>query len=213
VLHHDYYDVFSVIIECSPQFAFKRTFEQFYLGRFLDLNGINESQVVLLNVPFTQQASALANGTVDAVATFQPYIDQIEILLGNTTVMWPAQADQSTYNEALCTKTWAAAHPDLIVRFLKALTQAETFTINHPDQAMNIVAKELNYTGSYVASVWPNYQFSVTLDQTFILLMQDESRWLISNDLTNATAIPSFSNYVYVDGLKSVKPGSVNIIG
>ena len=43
--------------------------------------------------------------------------------------------------------------------------------------------------------------------------IQDEAQWLISNQLTNATTVPNFINYVYEDGLKSVKPGAVNIIG
>jgi NitT/TauT family transport system substrate-binding protein len=43
--------------------------------------------------------------------------------------------------------------------------------------------------------------------------MQDEARWLINNNLTTATSVPNFLNYVYVDGLKSVSPESVNIIG
>ncbi|MGZ4851501.1 MAG: hypothetical protein ACXV2C_09005, partial [Candidatus Bathyarchaeia archaeon] len=72
---------------------------------------------------------------------------------------------------------------------------------------------DLNYTNSYTASVWPDYQYSVTIDQTFILLMQDESRWLISNNLTSATSVPNFSNYVYLNGLKSVDPGAENVIG
>ena len=108
--------------------------------------------------------------------------------------------------------SWAAEHPDLIVRFLKALVQAENFNINHQDQAKAIVAKDLNHTSSYISSVWPDYQFSVTLDQSFILLMQDEARWLISNNLTTAS-MPNFLNYVYLDGLKAAKPEAVNIIG
>ena len=66
---------------------------------------------------------------------------------------------------------------------------------------MAIVAKNLNYTNSYIASVWSDYQYTVTLDQSFIALMQDEARWLISNNLTNATAIPNFNDYIYSDGL------------
>ena len=75
------------------------------------------------------------------------------------------------------------------------------------------MAKDLNYTTSYTSSVWSDYRYSVTLDQSFILLMQDEARWLINNNLTTATSVPNFLNYVYVDGLKSVSPESVNIIG
>jgi NitT/TauT family transport system substrate-binding protein len=186
---------------------------QFYLGSFLQLNNIDLSQVTFVNVNFEQTPSALANGTIDAAITFQPYINQIQGLLGNRIVMWPAQADQFGYFEAICTKNWAVMHPDLIVRFLKALVQAESFNVNNENQAIALVAKDLNYTNAYTASVWPDYQYSVTLDQTFILLMQDESRWLISNNLTSGTFVPNFSDYVYVNGLKSFDPSAVNIIG
>lgn len=186
---------------------------QFYLGRYLELNKINLTQVTLVNVNFAQTPTALANGTIDAAITFQPYINQIQSLLGNTTVIWPAQADQFGYFEAICTRNWATTHPDLIVRFLKAMVQAENFNIDHQNQAIAFVAKDLNYTNSYATSVWHDYEYSVTIDQTFILLMQDESRWLINNNLTSSTSIPSFSNYVYSDALKSVDPSAVNIIG
>jgi ABC-type nitrate/sulfonate/bicarbonate transport system substrate-binding protein len=186
---------------------------QFYLGRFLDLNGINKNQVTLVNVTFVDTPDELANGTIDAAIIFQPFINQIKNILGDKIVMWPAQADQFGYFEVICTQNWAVSNPDLAIRFLKAIVQAENFNIVHKDQAMAIVARDLNYTDSYVVSVWPDYQYTVTLDQSFIVLMQDEARWLISNNLTNATSIPNFTNYVYLDSLKSVEPGAVNIIG
>jgi NitT/TauT family transport system substrate-binding protein len=186
---------------------------QYFLGTFLELNNINQSQVTLINVAQSQQPSALANGTVDAVITFQPYIGQIENLIGNETVMWPAQSNQLLYLDAICTSSWAAAHPDLVVRFLKSLVQAQNFVTNNQNQAMAIVENNLNESSSYLSSVWPDYQFTVTLDQSQILAMQNEAQWLINNNLTNATTTPNFLNYVYLDGLKSVNPGAENIIG
>ena len=189
------------------------TSHQFFLGRFLELNGIKASQVALLNVAFNEQSDALANGTIDAVITFQPFLSQIESRLGNTTVVWSAQAGQPGYVVALCTKSLATAHPEIIERYLKALVQAEDFIVNHPDQAMAIVAKKLNYTSAYMESVWKDYRFSVTLDQSFVLLAQDEARWLITNNLTAANSAPNILNYVYETGLLAVKPQAVNIIG
>ncbi len=188
------------------------TIGQYYLGSFLELNNINPNDVTIVNVPNAQSASALANGTVDAIVTYQPEISQIGSLLGNNTVMWPAQADQLGYFDAACSTSFAANHSDSIVKFLKAMVQAENFVANHKDQAMTIVANTLNYTGTYMASVWPNYQFSVTLDQSQILALQEEAQWLISNNLTNATAVPNFQNFVYLNGLESINPNAVNII-
>lgn len=185
---------------------------QFYLGSFLELNNINPSEVTVVNVPNAQTANALANGTVDAVVTYQPIINQIESLLHNDTVIWPAQSDQLGYFDAVCTTSWATTHSDAIARFLKALIQSENYVTSHQNQAIASVTKTLNYSSSYLPSVWSNYQFSVTLDQSQILAMQTEAQWLISNNLTNTTSVPNFLNYVYVNGLESVQPNAVNII-
>ncbi len=186
---------------------------QFFLGRYLEVNGLAQNQVSIVNMNFAESPNALSNGTVDAVATFQPYINQIQSLMAPNVSVWPMQADQYGYFDAICTWNWKNTHSDLIESFLKALTQAENFNVNHKDEAITLVARDLNSNKTYMSSVWSEFQYSVTLDQSFILLMQEEARWLITNNLTNATTIPNFLNYIYVDGLKSVKSGAVNIIG
>jgi ABC-type nitrate/sulfonate/bicarbonate transport system substrate-binding protein len=188
------------------------TSTEFYLGRFLELNNINENQVNLVDLPPEQTPTALANGTVDAVIAWQPNINTINGQIGNRIVMWSAQASQSIYQEVSCTNNWVVMHPELIVRFLNSLAQAESYAINNPDNAKTIIENRLNYTASYIASVWSENQFSLSLDQALVLAMQDESRWLIQNNLTSATAVPDFGKYVYVDGLLAVKPTTVTII-
>lgn len=186
---------------------------QFYFGQFLELNGISQNQVTIINVANQQGPMALANGTVDALVTTPPFTGQAESLLPNETVTWDAQSNQFSYLEAICARSWAAANPDLIVRFLKALVEAQNFNINHQVQAMALTEKQLNLPSSYLASIWGGYQFSVTLDQSLILLMQNEAQWLISNSLTTTTQAPNFLNYIYTNGLETVSPDSVNIAG
>jgi NitT/TauT family transport system substrate-binding protein len=188
------------------------TSTEFYLGRFLELNGMHLNQVNIVDVPPPQTPNALANGTVDAVIAWQPNINAIETMLGDKIVMWPAQANQPYYVGAISTNSWTAMHPELIIRFLNALVRAETFSLNNKDKAIAIVAGTLGYDSSYAATVWREIQFSVSIEQSEVLAMEDETRWLINNNLTNATAVPNFLNYVYVDGLETVKPNSVNII-
>jgi len=55
-------------------------------------------------------------------------------------------------------------------------------------------------------------QFTVTIDESQIVAMQDEAQWLINNNLTTATSVPNFLNYVYLDGLEAVNPNAVTII-
>jgi hypothetical protein len=61
--------------------------------------------------------------------------------------------------------------------------------------------------------VWPDHQFALSLDQSLILAMEDEGRWMIDNNLTSEKTIPDFRGYIYTRGLEEVKPESLNIIG
>jgi NitT/TauT family transport system substrate-binding protein len=63
-----------------------------------------------------------------------------------------------------------------------------------------------------MAAVWPENHFSLSLDQSLILAMEDEARWMIKNNLTSERTIPDFRDYIYTNGLSTVKPWSVSII-
>jgi NitT/TauT family transport system substrate-binding protein len=95
---------------------------------------------------------------------------------------------------------------------LKALAQAEEFTNNNPSQAKTIVKNQMNYTDSHMETVWNQNQFSLSLDQPLVSALEGEARWMIRNNLTNQTNMPNFLNNIYLNGLMSVKPESVNII-
>jgi len=112
----------------------------------------------------------------------------------------------------VCTDGWAKTHPELIVRFLNSLAQAENYVIHNPDDSKAIIQNRLNYSDAYIAEVWPENQFSLSLDQSLVVAMEYEARWLINNNLTSQTVVPDFLNYIYLEGLNSVKPESVNII-
>jgi len=70
----------------------------------------------------------------------------------------------------------------------------------------------MNFDDAYLEIIWQRYQFSLSLDQSLILAMEDEARWMIKNKLTRENQVPNFMNYLYLDGLKAVKPEAVNII-
>jgi NitT/TauT family transport system substrate-binding protein len=61
-------------------------------------------------------------------------------------------------------------------------------------------------------TVWPQNRFGLSLDQSLVLAMEDEARWTIANNMTNATAMPDFGKYIYTESLAKVRPGSINII-
>ena len=189
----------------------RNTISEFYLGRFLDLHGMSIRDVTLSNMPPSQYMQAITNGSIEALLTGN-FIDQIQERLGNNAVLWPTQNGQNSYYVMSCRSDWAAGHPVQINRFLKSLAQAEDYMINHPNEAKAIVQKKLNYTDAYMAKIWPKNEFSLTLDQSLVVAMEDEGRWMIANNLTTAKTIPDIRDHIYTKGLEGVLPESVNVI-
>ena len=62
-----------------------------------------------------------------------------------------------------------------------------------------------------MAVIWPQHQFSLTLDRSLLMAMSDEGRWMIKNNLTTEKTLPYFRDYIYTEGLEEVKPEAVNI--
>ncbi len=136
---------------------------------------------------------------------------QQRMVLGANAVVWSINSNQPQFTQVIATNAWIEGHPKLCISFLRALSQAETFTVNHPAEAKIIVKQQMNFTDTYMETVWAQNQYALSLDPALIQAMESEARWLISNNLTNQTVIPDFTNYVYINGLASVKPESVTI--
>ena len=188
------------------------TIADFYLGRYLNLHNMRLADVALVNIRPDHSADALAAEDVDAVVTWHPYLDEILNQNGDRLIAWPIQSSQLTYWNLVSRTDWADSHPEAIDRFLRSIVEASEYATNRPQRTKMIVQKVLNYTEEYMATVWLDHKFSLSLDQSLITAMEDEARWMISNNLTTEKQVPNFLDYIHEDELKAIKPESVNII-
>ena len=190
----------------------RQTITEFYLGRMLDLNGLRMQQVTTVDSKASDPAGTIVGGGVDALVTWEPHVTQIKQQMGNGVIIWSVQSGQMAYWSVVSTPQWVNKHPDLVRQFLNSLAQAEVHVSLHAKEAKAIVQKRLKYDDAYMAAIWPEHQFSLSLDQSLITAMEDEARWMIKNNLTRERTIPDFTNYIYIDGLKAIKPEAVKII-
>ncbi|HUH79342.1 MAG TPA: hypothetical protein VLY83_05535 [Methanoregula sp.] len=156
-------------------------------------------------------ADALPDGDVDAIMYFQPYVSRILGRLGDDAVTWPGQSDQSLYGVVAARNDWIRSHPGEVGRFLQSLEDAREYSIAHPDETEAIARNHLNVSGEYLASVWPDNQLDLPLDQSLPVAMNDEGRWMIINNLTTEKTLPDFRTYISTADLEKIAPESVNI--
>ena len=93
-----------------------------------------------------------------------------------------------------------------------ALVEAEKFMRQNPAEAQQIVADVSGMDREALQRQWPDNTFRVTLDQSLLLALEDESRWAIKGGLTKETKVPNYLDFIYLDGLASVKPKAVKIL-
>jgi NitT/TauT family transport system substrate-binding protein len=190
----------------------RNTIAEFYLGRFLELNGMNIRGVSLVDVPPPQSMGAITSGSIDGVIAWEPYSSQIRVRLADRAVALPVQSNQPGYGAVAGRNDWINGHREVVSRFLKSLAQAEDYLTRNPAEAKVILRKWLKFDEVFTETIWSENQFSLSLDQSLVTAMEDEARWMIKNKLTREKTIPDFVNHIYVDGLKAIKPEAVNII-
>ena len=189
------------------------TIAEFHLGRYLELTGLSMRDITVVDLKTPEEwVNAVIRGEVDAVCTSQPYADSAKIGLGANAVAWSAQSSQPLYAQAMASNAFIASHPDLVERFIKALAQAEDYVASHPAGAKAIIQERLDLSAAYMDTAWAQNRYTLSLDESLIVAMEDEARWLIKNNLTTEKTLPNFLDFIYENALKQVKPDAVRII-
>jgi hypothetical protein len=75
-----------------------------------------------------------------------------------------------------------------------------------------ILSKYLNMNRSLLNSISATYHFKISLEQSFLKTLENQSKWAINNNLTDVTRVPDFLDYIYLDALESVTSEAVTII-
>ncbi|RJQ83261.1 MAG: hypothetical protein C4519_06790 [Desulfobacteraceae bacterium] len=189
-----------------------KTISEFYLGRALELNGMNIAQVTLVDTKAAEAEKHLGNGKIDAVVTWEPWVSQINQRMGKKVITQVLQSGQYAYWNLVSTTAWTRNSSNILKRLMKSLVQAENYLVTYNNEAKAIVRKRMNFDDAYMEIIWPRYQFTLSLEQSLILAMEDEARWMIKNNLTTEKEVPDFLDYISEAVLKSVKPEAVNII-
>jgi ABC-type nitrate/sulfonate/bicarbonate transport system substrate-binding protein len=163
-------------------------------------------------MPPEEMAEALERGDVDAISAWSFVLIQVQKRLGDKGITF---YDEDVYMQTfsvVTTQDYIRAHPENVRKVLRALIRAEKFSDQKPAEAQTIVADFCSLDKAVIAEMWPVEKFSVTLDQSLLLALEDESQWAIKSGLTNKVKIPNFLNFIYWDGLESVKPDAVRML-
>lgn len=188
------------------------TLLDFYTDAFLVAQGISRKDITVVPMMPDEMAGAVERGDVDAIAAWSYVLIQTQKRLGDRGIsFYDEDVYMQTFN-IVTTQDYIRTHPENVKKVLRALVKAEKFIVQNPAEAQAVVADFSTIDKAIISEMWPVENFSVTLDQSLLLQMEDESQWAIKGGLTDKTKIPNYLNFIYSDGLESVKPNAVRML-
>ncbi|MEE8323292.1 MAG: ABC transporter substrate-binding protein [Candidatus Bathyarchaeia archaeon] len=183
---------------------------EFQLGVFLTLNGLSQQDVEFVDLKPSEMLDAISNSDVDAVFTWDPNVYYIKKELGENVVSFPG--GENFYFILLTKENWINNNPAAAERFIKSLLEAENYIKDNPEETKNFAKNRFDYDSDYIDYSWPKQEFAVILSQAMLITFDDQARWRIEHELTDALDIPNYLDYIYMDALDEVKPEANTII-
>lgn len=185
---------------------------EFYLGEYLTINGLTFDDVQLVNLPAPEIVEAIAAGNLDAAITWDPNVYRARQALGDNFYALPEQDSYFYHFLLFGAQNYINANPSAVTQVLKALVRAEKFARAQPKAAQDIIAARFKLDPAFVRDTWKTSVREVTLQQTLISLMEQESRWRIENKMNDAGSPPNFLEVIDAAPLEAAAPGAVQLI-
>ncbi|MBO9535555.1 NrtA/SsuA/CpmA family ABC transporter substrate-binding protein [Herbaspirillum sp.] len=184
----------------------------FALEVFLNRQRLDTRDVQLRNYPPDGLLQALVNGEVDAVSGWDPFLTLIQERLGAAALRFPGKDIYESIYNMVAPTPYLQQHPQTVIRLLQALEQGAQFCRTKPAAAADLLPRLTPEGKAALLAEWPSHHFGLELDQSLLLVLEDQSRWAIKGRLSPVNTVPNFLDYIYVDGMKAVSPAEVTII-
>jgi ABC-type nitrate/sulfonate/bicarbonate transport system substrate-binding protein len=189
------------------------TTAEFFLHIFLTTSYIPRTEVRIVGLETEEVVDALVGGEVDAVSTWFPHTIAARDRLGdNGIVLDDPSIYKMTWN-ITAAKDFAGSHPERIGKALRAIVRANRFIVERPGEARAVTSGNIGAEGGHFETEWDNYRFTAALDQSLLLNLEDQARWMIGKEAGEDQMAPNFMEFIHIEGLKSVQPAAVGIIG
>ncbi len=189
------------------------TTAHFFLDTFLAVSHVDSKDVQIVGVEADQLVDALLKGEVDAVSTWAPHTFALREKLGDEAVVFDDSDIYTMTWVITTTQDFSNKHPERVKKFLRAVARANKFISERPSEAQAVTSTHIGVNSPFLGREWREYSFMLALDQSLVLNLEDQARWMIEDDSNDARKIPNMLDFIYVDALRAVMPEAVRIVG
>jgi ABC-type nitrate/sulfonate/bicarbonate transport system substrate-binding protein len=184
----------------------------YFLWAFLIRNKIGPDAVTLVDVPPGRMVHELAQGTIDAVSTWEPIKSQAHLALAGNALSFLESEAYTVTHAVIGASGFLQSRPAAIEKLVRALLRAEDFSQSQPQQALALVASQLKLDVKTLQAGWGDIAFKVDLRQSQLVTLEDEARWAMARGYVDKRPLPNFLSSLYLDALLDLAPERVTVV-
>ncbi|MES2582136.1 MAG: NrtA/SsuA/CpmA family ABC transporter substrate-binding protein [Pseudomonadota bacterium] len=179
----------------------------YYLSKLLDKAGLKFSDITPVSLTPADFVTSLVNGGLDGFIWTEPHLSQA-IAQGKgrfhtirTPGLYRTSASIITLQSTLDQK------PELVVKALRALLEADAASKKDPATAIRIVSERTNFDHELARSYWPRLSPDLNLDKAAVVReLEAQAKWAVANKLVRPDArIPDFNTIVVTGPLEAAR--------
>jgi NitT/TauT family transport system substrate-binding protein len=185
---------------------------EYFLWAYMIRQKVPHTSVTLVDVPPGRMAEVLSTGTVDAVATWEPVVFNVQQRFGERVVSF---TDRDAYTELhvlVGHSEFFRSRPQAAQGMVRALLKAEQFTRAQPEAALQLVAARLQIDPESLRTTWKYFSFTVDLRQTHLITLEQEARWAMARGYFEQRPVPNFLEHLHLDALRATRPDRMTIV-
>jgi len=188
------------------------TNQPYMLDALLQVNKIPNESVTRLNLNNQEIKLSLQQGRVDGAILYGANLAQIQTDMGAGLIRLPDVDAFASHSILAARASYVDSHPQEVQRALRALDAAIRSMRADPAAASRIVGAQFKLSEANAIKVLDNAEFSLKLDQSLLLSLDDQARWAIGQGLVRAGPVPNFVKFIKPAPLQAVLPAAVQII-
>ncbi|UXH76494.1 ABC transporter substrate-binding protein [Roseateles amylovorans] len=185
---------------------------EYFLWAFMVRHRLAPQSLVLVDLPPGRLVAALRDGSVDAIAAWQPVRHEAEQALSSVIASFTAPDAYAQKYAVVGRSDFLTSRGEALRRLMRALLEAEHFAETEPLEAKRLLASRLKLSPDALEPAWQALDLGVDQQQDQLITLEDVATWAMARGYVPAQPMPNFLAHLNLDALQAVRPGRVTVV-
>lgn len=182
---------------------------QYFLDALLLAHDVSRNSVTVVDIAPESLEGALRDGRVDAITAFN---SKLANAVGESAITIYGE-DLFVYRFMIVGKqTYIDSHPTEVRQLLAAIEEGNRFIHDEPALAKAAIGKAIGHSPELMTKYFEPNDFQITLDQSLLLSLGDQTRWAMRQRLVPDGPMPNYLDFVRQAPLDALQPSANKII-